>query len=83
MAAVTQCEPEGRLAELVRRVRSSRERVHLAAEDGGEVVMISREELDELEALEDAADREAFDRAKAADDGTRIPWEDVKAELGL
>lgn len=87
MTDVTMSEEGTQLADLVRRVRASRERVRIIV-GVGEVVgaVISREDLElleELDRLEDAADAEAFDAAKAADDGTRHSWEDVKAELGL
>jgi len=65
------------------RVRDSRERVSLAAEGGGEVVMIACEELDELERLEDEADQAECDRAEAEDDGVRIPLEEIAARLGI
>ena len=35
-----------------------------------------------LEAAEDAADAEAYDEAKAADDGTRVPMAELLAHLG-
>lgn len=86
MSDVTMSEASARFADLLRRVRGSRERVRIMEEGSPVAVVISPEDLElleELEALEDAADGEAFDRAKAADDGERIPWSDVKAELGL
>jgi len=45
--------------------------------------MVSVEDLEVLEALEDRLDIEAADRAMAEDDGTRISAEDVEQELGL
>lgn len=36
-----------------------------------------------IEAWEDAMDQLAYDQAKAEDDGEHIPWEEIKADLGL
>ncbi len=46
-------------------------------------VLVSPERYEELiEALEDAEDVAAFDAAMA-EEGPNIPWEQVKADLGL
>jgi len=46
-------------------------------------VVVSPERYEELmEALEDAEDIAAFDAA-IAEEGENIPWEEVKADLGL
>jgi prevent-host-death family protein len=46
-------------------------------------VLVSPERYEQLmEALEDAEDVAAFDAAMA-EDGPNIPWEQVKADLGL
>lgn len=46
-------------------------------------VVIGVADMEDYEALEDRRDEEAYLAAKAADDGTRVAWEDLKAELGL
>ena len=47
------------------------------------VVLVSPERYEQLmEALEDAEDMAAFD-AVTDEDGPNIPWEQVKADLGL
>jgi hypothetical protein len=46
-------------------------------------VVISPEDLELLEQLEDAADVAAYDRAKADDDGGRESLADLRGDLGL
>jgi hypothetical protein len=45
-------------------------------------VLISKQDLDTLERLEMAADAEAYRTARAVDDGTRVPLEELDRELG-
>ncbi len=54
MSDVAEVRAHGRLAELVQRVRASRERVLLTTADGGEAFVISREDLEDLERADQA-----------------------------
>jgi len=75
-------EAEATLARTVRRVREERERFTLT-EDGEPVAaIVTAEDLAFLEAIEDRIDLEEARKA-LAEPGDSIPWEKVKAELGL
>ena len=54
MSDVAEVRADGPLAELVQRVRASRERVLLTTADGGEAFVISREDLEDLERADSA-----------------------------
>lgn len=70
------------LARTVRRVREERERLTLT-EDGKPVAaLVTAEDLAFLEDLEERIDLEEARKA-LAEGGESIPWEKVKAELGL
>lgn len=71
------------LIEAVTRAAQHGERVVFERAGDAYVAVIPVEDLDFLEALEDAQDTRAARDALAEDDGTRIPWEDVKTDLGL
>jgi hypothetical protein len=71
------------LIEAVTRAAQQGERVVFERAGGAYVAVIPVEDLDFLEALEDAQDARAARDALAEDQGARIPWEDVKADLGL
>ncbi|MGH8905035.1 MAG: hypothetical protein ACRD0K_00575 [Egibacteraceae bacterium] len=47
------------------------------------VAVIPVEDLELLEAFEDARDMAVIERFHAEDDGQRFSWEEVKAELGM
>ncbi|MGH8907564.1 MAG: hypothetical protein ACRD0K_13815 [Egibacteraceae bacterium] len=47
------------------------------------VAVMPVEDLELLEAFEDARDAADLARARAEDDGQRIPWAEVQARLGL
>jgi prevent-host-death family protein len=79
---MTVTEAEGALARTVRRVLEERERVMLT-EDGKPVAaIVTAEDLEFLEALEDRIDLEEARKA-LAEGGPSIPWEQIKAELGI
>ncbi len=82
MAKMTVTEVEGTLARTVRRVFEERERVTLT--EGGKTVaaIVTAEDLEFLEALEDRIDLEEARKA-LAESGPSIPWEQIKAELGI
>lgn len=70
------------LDEAVERASSGDDRVVVTRGDEPLVAVISVRELQLLEELEDERDLRALHQAEAEDDGTRIPWEDVKADAG-
>lgn len=70
------------LAETVRRVEFQSERVVLTRHSKPVAALVSAADLELLEALEDRADLEAVREALAESD-ERIPYETLRAELGL
>jgi len=75
-------EIRNNLADALNRVAYQGERIVLERRGKGVAVLVSMEDLALLEALEDEADAKAA-RAALREAGTPIPWEGVKAELGL
>jgi len=77
-------EARGEFAELVNRAAYRHERVLLTRHGKAVAAIIPTDDLELLEALEDRDDLEAA-RAALADPRNQdeIPWEQVKAELGL
>ena len=81
MATMAVSEAREKLSEAVETARS--EAVFLERYGNPAAVLISPERYEELmDALEDAEDVAAFDEAMA-EEGDNIPWEQVKADLGL
>jgi prevent-host-death family protein len=70
-----------RFADTINRVAYQGERVVLERRGKGVAALVSMEDLAALERLEDEADAKAA-RAALREPG-EIPWEQVKAELGL
>ena len=68
-------------AEVVGRVSYGKERVGVTRYGKLAAVVISVEDLELLERLEDARDLAEFRAAKAADDGSRISLDELAAEL--
>jgi prevent-host-death family protein len=82
VSKMTVKEAEESLVRTVRRVRDESERFVLT-EDGKPVAaLVTAEDLAFLENLEERIDLEEARRA-LAEPGENIPWEKVKAELGL
>lgn len=80
MATMSVSEARERLAEAVETAHT--EAVVLERYGQPAAVLLSPERFEELtQALEDAEDVAAFDAA-IAEGGERIPWEQVKADLG-
>jgi prevent-host-death family protein len=77
-------EARGEFSDLVNRAAYKHERVLLTRHGKAIAAIVPAEDLELLEALEDRADLEAA-RAALADpqNAELIPWEQVKAELGL
>ena len=77
-------EARGEFSDLVNRAAYKHERVLLSRHGKAIAAIVSKEDLDLLEALEDQADIEAVRAALADPENSElIPWEQVKAELGL
>lgn len=71
-------------AETINRVGFAKERVALTRHGKAVAALVPIEDLQLLEALEDRIDLEEARAALAeAASGGTIPWEQVKAELGL
>ena len=70
------------LAEMVRRVEVSRERVVLTRHGRDVAALVSAEDLELLELLEDRADLEAV-REALAESSERVPYAKLRADLGL
>lgn len=77
-------EARGEFSELVNRAAYRHERVLLTRHGKPIAAIISKDDLEYLEALEDKEDLEAA-RAALADpeNAEPIPWEQVEADLGL
>ena len=69
------------LDEAVERAATRDEHVVVTRDGRPVAAVISVNELDILEALEDERDVRALRETDAEDDGTRIPWEDLAADL--
>jgi PHD/YefM family antitoxin component YafN of YafNO toxin-antitoxin module len=69
------------MADPINRVMYQGERIVLERHGKGVAVVVSMDDLAALEALEDAADVRAAKKARK--EKGEIPWEQVKAELGL
>jgi prevent-host-death family protein len=78
-------EVRSRLSELVDRLLSTHEPLHLTRHGRAVAVLVEPEEweraLAALEAAEDAADRQVLADAVAADDGARHSLAEVMADL--
>jgi prevent-host-death family protein len=71
-------------AEALNKVAYQHERIVLHRRGKDVAVLVPMEDLELLEKLEDQLDIEAADQALAdPQNKTRIPWEQVKAKLGL
>lgn len=70
------------LADLLNRVAYAGERVVLHRRGKNVAALVSMEDLEMLEAMEERQDNLAADAA-LAEGGQPLPWERVKADLGL
>ncbi|MDQ5872176.1 MAG: type II toxin-antitoxin system Phd/YefM family antitoxin [Acidobacteriota bacterium] len=70
-------------ADLVNRVAFSRERIVLERHGKGVMALVSVEDLELLEALEDKLDLRDARRRLADREDNSIAWEKVKAKLGV
>jgi len=77
-------EARGEFSDLVNRAAYKHERVLLTRHGKPIAAIVPTEDLELLEALEDRDDLEAVNAALAdPDNQEEIPWEQVKADLGL
>jgi prevent-host-death family protein len=77
-------EARGEFSTLVNRAAYRQERVVLTRHGKPIAAIISKEDLEYFEALEDRDDLAAMDAAEAdPENAETIPWEQVKADLGL
>lgn len=83
-ATMTAAEARDNFAEVLNRVSFGQERILVTRHGKGLAAVISIDDLEQLEALEEMVDRELLRQAREENEreGT-VPWEVVKAELGL
>lgn len=86
MERMSAAEVRKELSETLNRVAYGGDRVVIQRRGRDVAALISLEDLEFLERIEDQLDikaaRAAIEEARAAGEAT-IPWEDVKKELGL
>ena len=86
MTEMTVSDARARLADVVDAARVGHDPVYLTRQGQRVAAVIDADDLDRLiAAAEDLADLEAarVGRAEIADGESAIPWEQVKADLGL
>lgn len=83
-ATMTAAEARDNFAEVLNRVSYGQERILVTRHGKGLAAVISVDDLEQLEALEEMVDRELLRQAREENEseGT-ISWESAKAELGL
>jgi prevent-host-death family protein len=82
MSDVAVSEARSRLAEIIDQARRSREPVYVTRRGRRVAVIVDPDLYDEIvEDAEDAIDRRELEAARDEDD--YVPWEQVKADLGL
>lgn len=79
--SVTTAALRDELADVVGRVSYGRERVGVTRHGKLAAVVIGIDDLELLEALEDARDAAELRAAHAADDGGRVPLAELRSEL--
>jgi len=82
MTTVRFTEARALLSDLFTRVVTEGDRVVIERHGHERVAIVPIEDVETLERLEDEADIAAAEAALAESD-KRIPWEQVKADLGL
>jgi prevent-host-death family protein len=82
MLRIKASEARQDFAELLNRVAYSGERIVLHRRGKNVAALVSLEDLELLKALEDRLDNQAAEAA-LAEGGEPMPWEKVKADLGI
>ncbi len=82
MGEVAVSEARNRLAEVIEESRRSGEPISVTRHGRRIAVILDSEAFDQLvDSADDVEDRRGLDRARADDD--YVPWDEVKAALGL
>jgi prevent-host-death family protein len=81
MAEVSTVDVREQLSELVNRVHYGRERVVVTRRGKRLIALVSVDDLELIEAIEDRIDVQAAE--KALKEKGSIPWEKVKKQLGV
>ena len=81
MTTISMSEIRLKLSELANRVIYGGERVVVEKNNKPAFAMVSIEDMELLERLEDEMDIKAAE--EALKEGDFVPWEDVKKELGI
>lgn len=82
MSEMAVSEARNHLAEAIDEARRTREPVYVTRRGRRVAVIVDAEAFDQLvEAAEDARDRAELEAARRDDD--YVPWDEVKADLGL
>jgi prevent-host-death family protein len=81
---MTAAEARDNFSDLLNRVAFGQERILVTRHGKGLDALISLDDLEQLEALEEMVDRELLRQAREENEreGT-VPWEVAKSELGL
>ena len=82
MTTIYFTEERAKLSELFTQVITGRDRVVIQRPGHERVALVPVEDVETLERLEDQIDIAEAEGA-LADSGQRIPWEQVKKDLGL
>ena len=78
---VTTRELRGQLADVLGRTMYAGERIGVTRNGKLAAVLVSVEDLEALEAFEDAQDVAAYRAAKAKDDGERVSLDELRRDL--
>ena len=78
---VTTRELRGQLADVLGRTMYAGERIGVTRNGKLAAVLVSVEDLEALEAFEDAQDVAAYRAAKAKDDGQRVSLDELRRDL--
>lgn len=83
-ATMTAAEARENFSDVLNRVAFGQERILVTRHGKGLAVIVSVDDLEQLEALEEMVDRELLRQAREENEREEtVPWEVAKAELGL
>lgn len=81
---MTAAEARENFSDVLNRVAFGQERILVTRHGKGLAVIVSVDDLEQLEALEEMVDRELLRQAREENEREEtVPWEVAKAELGL